>query len=44
MGGVASGGMEPLGLVGGSPDDACLATALVCFLDVRCASYTVCLV
>lgn len=33
----------PLGFFGGSDEAACFCVALVCFLDVRWASYTVCL-
>lgn len=31
-------GEPPLGLAGGGPEVACLATALTCFFDVKCAS------
>ena len=33
----------PLGFLGGSDEVACFCVAFVCFLDVRWASYTVCL-
>jgi hypothetical protein len=33
----------PLGSVGGIPDVASFVVALTCFLEERCASYTVCL-